>query len=549
MTAAEAAAQIAKLAAAGPTAHGAGAGVFSLDQLKGLGKTGTMSDQWTAQGAPIAGALISGGGNAAITTPGLKAGYYQIPGQSGAEYYDPSKGQASAEFVKYANALTPDQFDPFSGDLLKGFIPPEGGPEASVAANQPSARALSNFNAIIASGKGNDGTYQDSQDRVLGIGKYQQFVIGKDGNKIRISDAIGSAADPTYRDVSTFRQPPTAGGMRTDVPSSDLWKLAIPAAAAKDQHNADAYAGLQQERIAAAATAAGVDVGSALKYGSGLGSDQDLQNIANTGVSSAQKKQIYDTYGRIGDPSEKAAYIKYQDPGNLTAGLRKARIDAQAGDRNWMLKNQLAPIANYQMAGSFDKNQGGQIKTTIGDVTQTDKTTGRDIVFGNVPVKMEYSASGRGHLGSFDAAAHRLGGALYGGVMGYIGSFGNPYMAALGAFQGSGASGHLSIKNIGSGKMTWGQSQQAGDIKDVALTLGEAMIASRASGSMGVFGRTTIGAGMGTVNGFLSGGGAKEAIKGAIVGGIGGYSRGPSSQSWADKQYGPSFNSMGTAVR
>ena len=533
MTAAEAAAQIAKLTAAGPQAYGAGAGVFSLDQLRALGQTGNAQQDWLASGQK--GGLIAGGGNAVITTPGLKAGYYTIPGQDGAEYYDPSKGQASPEFVKWANALTPDQFDPFSGNLLKGFIPAEGGPEAVNAANQTSAGALTNFNAIIAGGKGADGTYQDSQDRVLGTGMYQQFVIGKDGKQVRIADATGAAPAPGYTDVSTSTSqyklvaPPDGVGQSqwqdangTPVDYSLVAADIQEAAAAKDQHNIDAYAGLQQERIA-------------------RGEDP------NTGISQAETKSIYDTYGRIQDPAEKAAYIKYQDPGNLTAGLRKARIDAQAGDRNWMLKNQMAPKEQYQLAGSLDKNMGGQVKTTIGDVTVTDATTGRSVMYGNIPTKIEYIAPGK--MGSFDAAAKRLGGALYGGVMGYIGSFGNPMGAVMGAVVGSGMAGGLNLKKPG--KTTWGASEKPGDIQEVALSLGEAMAFSAVGGQgMGRLGHAAIGAGFGTVNGFLSGGN-KGAAMGGIFGGIGGSLNpgGSASQSWADKQYGPSFNSGGLAVR
>ena len=529
MTAAEAAAQIAKLTAAGPSAYGASSGVFSLDQLTAMGRTGTLAQQWAAQ-APTSG-LIAGGGNATLTATNLKAGYYQIPGQQGAEYYDPASGQASSEFVAWANSLTPDQLDPFTGQPLHGFIAAQGGPEATNAANQPSAGALANFNAIIAGGKGADGTYQDSQDRVLGIGKYQQFVMGSNGQQVRIADAVGAAPAPTYTDVSTYAgkyklvAPPggngegqwqDANGVPVDysLVAADIQA----AAAAKDTHNQDAWTGLQQERIA-------------------RGEDP------MTGISAAETRSIYDTYQRIQDPAEKAAYIQAQDPGNLTAGLRKARTAARQGQVDWMTKNQLAPNVTYEMSSAYGDTSGtgGQVKTTFGDVTQTDAATGRSIMFGNVATAIEYVAPG--NLGAFANAMHRVGGALYGGIMGYIGSLGSPMGAIMGAVVGSGAAGGLNLKNPG--KTHWGASEKAGSIQDVALSLGEAMAFSAVGGqSMGHLGHAAIGAGFGTVNGFVSSGSGKGAALGGILGGVGGSMNGggASQETWAQKMMGPSWN-------
>lgn len=515
MTAAEAAAQVARLTAAGPGAFGASSGVFSLDQLTAMGKTGSLAEQWLAQSVP-AGGLISGGGNGVITATGLQKGYYQIPGKQGAEYYDPASGQASAEFVKWANSLTPDQRDPFTGQP-QGFIPLEGGPASVNAANQPSAQSLANFNAILVGG----GT-QDAQDRVLGIGKYQQFVTGANGEQVRMSDvAAGKQAPSMYKDVSTYQGKyklvaPPGGNGQSQWQSVDGVPALYPDVAADikasanalNQHNIDAYRGLQAERIA-------------------RGEDP------NTGISADETKQIYDTYQRIQDPAQREAYIRAQDPGNLTPGLRVARTAARGGEQSWMTKNVIAPTVTYEgtekYGGSSDTK--GQVKTTYGDVTQTDAATGRSIMFGNVATKIEYVAPES--LGAFGNAMHRIGGGLYGGIMGYIGSFGNPLGAAIGAAEGSGALGGINLKKPGN--TTWGQSETPGSIQSVLLSLGEAMaFAHFGVGNMGALARVGIGAGMGSVNGFIAGG-TRGAEIGGVGGGVGGYFAGGTGPSAAAK--------------
>lgn len=496
-------------------------GVFTLDQLMAMGKTGTLAEQWKAQSAPPGG-LIAGGGNDAITATGLQKGYYQIPGKDGAEYYDPASGQASAEFVAWANSLTPDQRDPFTGQP-QGFIPLEGGPQATNDANQPSAQSLANFNAILAGG----GT-QDAQDRVLGTGKYQAFVTGANGEQLRLPDVLSATPkESMFKDVSTHKSdlgPVGAGGAyghwQTDATGS-MWVNtgtkadfsaieadARAAQAAKDQHNVDAYHGLQQERIA-------------------RGEDP------NTGISAAETKQIYETYQRIQDPAQREAYIRAQDPGNLTAGLRVARTAARGGEQSWMTKNVMAPETTYEgtqkYGGSSDTK--GQVKTTYGDVTQTDAATGRSIMFGHVATKIEYVAPES--LGAFGNAMHRLGGGLYGGIMGYIGSFGSPLGAAVGAAEGSGALGGINLKKPG--KTTWGAAETPGSIQSVLLSLGEAMaFAHFGVGNMGAAARIGIGAGMGSVNGFLAGG-VKGAEFGGVIGGVGGYLAGGNGPSAAAK--------------
>lgn len=383
MTAAEAAAQIASLSAAAQASYNAGTltgpGITSLDQLKPGVNPATASDPGGMFTAPTGLTQLS------ATARGLQAGYYQLPGAKGAEYFDPSQGQASQEFVTWANSLTPDQLDPFTGQPLSGFIPAEGGPQAALQGRlDQSAGNIATVNEIIAGGKGSDGTYQASMDRALGTGPNQQFMLDANGKQVRVADALSAApVAATYRDVSpyqskfTFHTPTGENGdyqgywMAPDGSRvTDYSKVAADTQAAVDANTAalqGAYNGLAAERVA-------------------RGEDP------NTGISAAETQSIYNTYQRIADPAEKAAYIRAQDPGNLTAGLRVARTAAKQGEQNWMTKNALTPTVTWQSAAPYGDKSGGAVKTTYGDVTQTDSATGRSIMFGNVAVKQEYVA-------------------------------------------------------------------------------------------------------------------------------------------------------------
>ncbi len=382
----------AQLAAALAAAKSNTSGVFTLDQLRALGQTGDVNKDWLNQSDTSG--LIAGGGNEVLTAKNLKAGYYTgIPGLDGAYYYDPSTGQAPAEFVKWANALTDSDRDPFTG-TPKGYIPAEGGPQAAFSQRFDQTKAgVDMFGRIIAGGKGPDGTYQDSQDRALGLGKYQQFAMGADGQQVRVGEFAPDYAEPGTQ--SMFKK---AGWTYT---GTDMgWKGAADAAKQLNEYNYESYIGLMEERML-------------------RGEDPD------TGISLAETQRIYDTYNRIQDPTEKAAYIRAQDPGNLTADLRKARLDARSGERDWMKKNQIKNQVDWESAVSYGgrSNDRGQVKTTIGDFTMTDKSTGRETVYGNVPIARAYVAPvERGAVSTFghDILSNKDSARINGGIQGLL---------------------------------------------------------------------------------------------------------------------------------
>ena len=531
MTAAEAAASIAAQTAAAQAAYQAG----TLGPTPGVSgqymTPAQMTSQWASQ-SPAPGGLISGGGNGVLTATGLQAGYYQIPGQQGAEYYDPHSGQASAEFVAWANSATPDA-------LTAAFIPSEGGPQAANDANQMPAQAAANFNAeaaLINTGASNE----DAQNATLGIGPNQQFVTGANGQQETMAQAMAPQTGGGYRDVSPAGDvvAPTApgAGYWKSVAGGSMWVTTNTAAdlatieadaqtneANLNAQNQSEYAALQQERIITAAKAAGVDPGMALKYGIGLGDAATLQNIADTGISAAQTQQISDTYARIQDPAEQAAFLSAQDPGNLTPALRLAQnlTPQKAAEKNWMTKNALAPVTTITSASQYDGGAGGGIKTTYGDVTQTDAATGRSIMFGNVITSMSYV--GPASRGSFDTAMTRIGGGMYGAFIGFIGSFGNPIGIIAGAAFGSGLLGGIktSFKNpTGNlGKSGWGAAANPAEegIQNVGIDLAAAAL----EGSAGLFGGMAIGSALGFIRNNGQGG-AQGAEMGAISGGLAG---------------------------
>ncbi len=473
MTAAQIAAVLAK-------AKGNKSGVFSLDDLKALGKTGNIETDWMKQSNPEG--LLAGGGNAVLSVKDLKAGYYQVPGLDGAYYFDPATGQAPKEFIDWANALKPTDRDPFTGNP-KGFIPAEGGPEASFKSRaDQSAEIIKNENDIFAEVRAG-ASYQDAQDKVLGLGKYQTSMWAVNGND-RVGMDFNKNPQPSmFKDVSKTADKTPSGGFGVGS-SYGYWRVDasgrewVSTATAKDlaeneasaaanaatlnQHNADAYYGLQEERIA-------------------RGENPD------TGISDAAKVRIWETYNRISDPAQRAAYIQVQDPGNLVPELREARISARnapggMGAEYKKLKSDMPATYEYwspQRLGGSSKDNG-QIKVTIGDVFMTDKMTGRETLYGNVPIAGEYLANKKD---STTSVMDRVGGGIMGAFVGFTTSIftGNPFLGVIaGAYFGAGgptnrmSAGNL-LKGDFSGMNSWKQNQpHEADIKEIFITVGTA---------------------------------------------------------------------------
>lgn len=411
---------------------GGASGVFTLDQLHALGQTGDMKTDWLAGGKPDPNSFIGGGGRATIDqTLNLPAGYYRIPGVDGAEYYDPHSGRVSQQFADWANSGKIERND-LTGVPTALMDPRDGGEVFRSRADQQ-PEYIKTLNDIFALGKGADGTYQDAQDRVLGLGRYQQFLTDKNGKQMRVSDAVGSPAVDPATAPYTDRSKPTAGAFdrlstltgktpaemdammgvggasKTTGYYADYWQQMRDTLASNYETNALGYKGLQDERAAR-----GLDI--------------------NTGTSDAEKKRIYDTVSRITDPAQRAAYISAQDPGNLTDALRAERYALRAGERDQISTYEAAhPTIEYNATGKYGQPAGAQVKVTSGSVTFTDTATGRENFIGNVPKTAELVKPKYDRVGD---AAHRIGGGVMGFMVGL--ATGNLPGAFMGAYIGAG---------------------------------------------------------------------------------------------------------------
>lgn len=395
-------------------------GVFTLDQLKALGQTGDMATDWMAGAKKDP--LLAGGGRA-IVNPDLKlpAGYYQLPGAAGAYYYDPRSGQVSQEFADWANSGKIER-DPIT-NLPKALMDQRDGGEAFRATDSQNPATLETLRKIFDYGKVN-GSYQEAQDKVLGLGQYQQFMTSKDGKQLRVSDALGQApVDPA---TAPFTQTPTptggfdrlmklTGKTRDEVSkmlggsvtanesaiaaspyyegTSDTRSSLEDALASNYEKRATMWKGLQDQRAAR-----GVDI--------------------NTGTSEAEKKRIYDTVSRISDPAQRAAYLSAQDPGNLTTELRAERYALRAGERDQIAAYEKAhPEVRYDFNETNKygdtKGRGIQVKITSGSQVMTDPATGREIFVGSVPKKIELV---KARVKNIDRAAAAAQGVAVGGM-------------------------------------------------------------------------------------------------------------------------------------
>lgn len=454
---------------------GGASGVFTLDQLKKLGQTGDMATDWMAGGKPAPGALVSGGGRS-IINPALKlpAGHYQLPVSSGAYYYDPRSGQVSQEFANWANSGKIER-DDLTG-LPKALMDRRDGGDVFRAGNDQDPATLETLRKIFEYGKVN-GSYQEAQDRVLGLGRHQQFLADKNGKQVRVTDALGQApVDPA---TAPFTQAPSSAGgfdrlmkltgkTRDEVSAmlggsvnanenpiapgqyfegtNDTRSTMEDSLAANYEKRASMWKGLQENR-----SARGLNV--------------------DTGTSEAERKRIYDTYHRITDPAQRAAYIKYQDPGNLTDELRAARYEARAGERDQIAAYEKAnPTVEYNATGKYGQPAGMQVKLTSGSATFSDSTTGRDVFVGSVPKKIEMMKT---NLGDFDKGAKIAGGTIMGAMVGF--ATGGIPGAFLGAYMGGGGwmpnAKNISFKN----SRGWSQWKTGDphmmDLKEVATAV------------------------------------------------------------------------------
>ena len=437
---------------------GGSAGVFSLAQLKALGQTGDSATDWMAGAKKDP--LLAGGGRAVVDPKlNLPAGYYQIPGASGAYHYDPRSGQVSQEFADWANSGKIERND-LTG-LPKALMDQRDGGDVFRAGADQDPNTLRTLDDIFKIGKGADGTYQDAQDRVLGLGRYQQFLADKDGKQMRVSDVAGSPlVDPAtapYADASAPKggfdrlmkltggtradvNKMIGGGVDTTVPFGEKTRVILRneftiAPTQYQEGTADTQSSLE-DSLAANYTKRATMWKSLQEQRAARGLD------VSTGTSDAEKKRIYDTVSRIGDPTQRSAYLKAQDRGNLTSGLRDEQYALRAGERD--------QIANYEKSRPeirYDYNEtnkygdtkgkGIQVKITSGSQVVTDPATGREVFVGSVPKSLELVKS---RVKDIDRAAAATQGAAVGFMTGGIpGAF-------LGAASGMGLGPN--VKNI-----------------------------------------------------------------------------------------------------
>ena len=415
-------------------------GVFTLDQLKALGQTGDMATDWMAGAKKNKDSLIAGGGRS-IINPDLKlpAGYYQIPGSAGAYYYNPSSGQVSQEFADWANSGKIER-DPIT-NLPKALMDRRDSGEVFRAGADQDPVTLENLRKIFEYGK-TGGSYQDAQDRVLGLGRYQQFLTDKNGKQIRVSDALGQAPiDPA---TAPYTQAPKSEGgfdrlMKLTGKTRDEVSSMIggPVTANEAPISGNEYFEGTQDTKASMENALAANYEKRASMWKGLQEMRAARGMnVDTGTSDAEKKRIYETYQRISDQAQKDAYLSAQDPGNLTDDLRAKRYGLRAGERKQISEYETAhPTIEYNATGKFGQPRGMQIKLTSGSATFADPVTGREAFVGTVPKKVEMMKSKYG-TSDIDIAAKRIGGGVMGAMVGF--ATGGIPGAFLGAYGGAG---------------------------------------------------------------------------------------------------------------
>lgn len=465
-------------------------GVFTLDQLRALGQTGDLTEDLTAGDRLDYLSNIKAleefrrkqaGVDAlrAKIPASMKAGYYQIPGQQGAEYYDPAAGNASEALAQYL-ATGKDQFGAPSA-------PVDGG-DTGDAHRQSTEQGLARrVGSIFHNASAQGIPIQDAAGQLNNTGKYQKYVIGPNGEHISMDKVAGMQTAQASRDAKEAKAPNVleshgqhwalGGPVSSGNPYG--WQQVSDDVAASGGPQTDMFGGGWKDYTVTQAGAfnnlmekMGVTEDELLKN---LGLENNGYHDANTfqadkdslaanfyknalkqkglrehraalglnpetGISATETRRISETYWRISDPSQRAAYIKYQDPGNLTAPLRLARIDARAGVRDFMAKYKVSQPVWWEQASNYKEGLKGQVKTTYGDIMQTDVKTGRDTLYGNIPIAKDYVAPKKmgGEFGKFAESdfSKRMSGAVWNSVFGFI--FGGPIGAVMGAYMGAG---------------------------------------------------------------------------------------------------------------
>lgn len=386
----------------------------------------------------------------------------------------------------------------FSGGQIQQT--PEAVNDANTAADPYNSPNVQKMFALEARGF----TAQEAQDTVLGTGAAQVGVIGGGSGYLHGSNELRDVNPGVYGAAPTWHP-----GMDYNQFNAAFEKWVTDTQAAATNYGARLGAGIQN-------------------YYASIGADAN-------GISQGQISANDRTYASIQDPAQQVEWLSAQDPGNLSAGLRDKWTAlvlpgvqvgaAQNKEKVYMGGGLLSQEYAGQIPGEV-ANAPGTFGVTLGSVVHQDEGTGRLTEYNNVATGVDYSAPEKG---SFSNAMDRLGGATFGGMMGFISSFGNPLGAVAGAAQGSGALGGLNGKNLGTWK--WGQPQKAGGIGSVATSMAEAMAFSELGGpTMGKMGRFGLGSALGSINAMINGG---SIASGGVEGGFGGLASGGAARGRA----------------
>lgn len=364
---------------------------------------------------------IFGGPKAALSLQAsrLKPGYYRLPGSSEAVYVDPRTGGVPRQVIE-------------AGLTEKDMVAPADSGDTFRKSENQSPEFIDAFNAQLDLGK-TGLSRQEAQEKRLSMGAYQRGVVGVQGTQ-NLDPATGL---PKPRGPSSAALPDTSAGAPPPQFDADgntsaaymAWSNSVAgrmffnkkqtdvtaSAAALDQKNGQAFTELRAQR-----KARGLD--------------------EMTGIGAPEQNRIADTLARISDPAQRAAFLRYQDTGNLSAEARTEQRALKADERASVLGNSNSTTEYYT---EFAKSGGkAQFKATRGGKFFGDPGgSGREIFSGNAvtDISVLFSETWAQKWARTTVAGQVTSRAI-GGAVGFATGFiaGGTPGAIIGAYMGAG---------------------------------------------------------------------------------------------------------------